>query len=212
VFDFLLLPEYAPFVVSFGMMLVLGVFELVSLLVGLSLTEHLGAALSTHFGLDHADGAHPGITGSCLSWLHVGRVPLLVILTLFLLGFSLAGVSLQCAAHVLVGSSLNMTIAIAMAVLASLLFTRHAGALIARFIPAVQSRALSENEFIGAVASMVGATASKGVPGQARFIDRFGQKHYLRVEPMKDDDRLSDGMRIVIVERASDSLFRAVAL
>jgi multisubunit Na+/H+ antiporter MnhC subunit len=206
----LLHPETAPFLFAIGLMVLLLLLELVTLLIGFSLTEHAGGLLSAHAGIDHdADGSDLGVFGQCLSWLHVGRIPLLVILTLLLVGFALAGLSLQYAIHACFGFMLNTSIASVIAAGGSLVFTRHVGALVARAVPAVQSSALSDAELVGLTGEIVGASALKGVPGQAKVVDRFGQAHYVRVEPASDADALHRGKRLVIVERVSDSLYRA---
>jgi hypothetical protein len=206
----LLQPGIEPFIVAIAVMALLLVLELVALLMGLGLTEHAGGLLASHAGLDHpADGADLGVGAQCLSWLHVGRVPLLVIVTLLLLGFSIAGLSLQYATHACFGVVLSAGIASAVAVPLALVFTHWVGGLAAGLMPSIQTSALSESEFIGLTGEIVGAQARHGVPGQARIIDRFGQTHYVRVEPMKPDEALSGGARVVIVERVSDSLYRA---
>jgi hypothetical protein len=206
----LLHPGIEPFIVAIAMMAFLLVLELVALLIGLGLTEHAGGLLASHAGLDHpAEGADLGAVAQCLSWLHVGRIPFLVIVTLLLLGFSIAGLTLQYAAQTCLGVMLSAPAASAVAIPVALVFTRCMGSIVARLMPSIQTSALSESEFIGLTGQIVGAEAKHGIAGQARIIDRFGQAHYIRVEPMNADEALAGGVRMVIVERVSDSLYRA---
>lgn len=195
------------------MMVALGIVELAALLIGFSLTERAGGLLVGHFGLDHADSdADIGAVGQCLAWLHVGRVPMLVVLTLILLGFSVGGLSLQYVVHACFGVMLSPSVAAVIAMPGALIITRHFGGLIGKYVPAVQSSALSEAEFVGSVAQIVTGIASKGMPTQARLVDRYGQPHYVRVEPRNEGMSLAKGMKVVLVEQISESLYFAVAL
>jgi hypothetical protein len=208
-----LLLDSAPFIVSIAMMLTIGALELIALLIGFSFTERAGGMLAAHFGLDpHGAEADAGLTGQCLAWLHVGRVPLLVVLILLLLGFSIAGLALQYAVHACFGVVVKPAIAVVFAIPCALFFAHRAGGFIGKFVPSIQSSALSEADFVGAVAQIVTGSASRGVAAQARLVDKFGQPHYVRVEPVSDDAILVRGIRIVLVEQVSSSLYLAVAL
>jgi hypothetical protein len=71
---------------------------------------------------------------------------------------------------------------------------------------------VSEASFIGMAAEIVTGEAVKGQPAEARLVDRFGQAHYVRVEPNSADERFVRGMRVAIVARKSESLYIARAL
>ncbi|OLL30951.1 hypothetical protein BTH42_14335 [Burkholderia sp. SRS-W-2-2016] len=209
----LLLPGQAPFVAALGLMIMIGIVEVVALLFGLSITEHAGNLLVSHFGIDHAEvNADLNVVGQFLSWLHLGRVPLLILLILFLLGFSVVGLLLQSLLYLLAGIQLPAALAIIAATFGSLPFIRFSGGVIARYLPPIESFAVSETDFVGLPAQIVTGEASVGNPAEARLRDRFGRTHYIRVEPDRADQILARGTTVAIVSRVSGSLYRAVAI
>lgn len=209
----LLLPGNAPFVTAIGLMIVIGALEGLTLLFGLSVTEHAGSLLVTHFGIDHSGAdADMGVVGQFLGWLHVGRVPLLVLLILFLLSFSVVGLLVQSLLHALAGFMLPPALASVMAALGALPLVRQAGGLVARYVPQTESSAVSEIDFIGLPAQIVTGEASVGTPAEARLVDRYGQPHYVRVEPDKAGQSFVRGTTVAIVSHVSGSLYRAVII
>lgn len=202
---------YAPFLAAIGLLFAIGILEGLALLLGLSVSEQAGSFLVTHFDLNHADAdVEIGAFGRFLGWLHVGRVPVLVLLTLLLLGFAMIGFLLQSALHAMAGFTLPPVAAAVLAACGALPFVRRAGAVIARSLPQVESSATSEREFIGRAARIVGGDASVGNAAEARFVDEFGQPHYLRVEPDVAGTTLVRGTIVLIVSRVSGSLYRAI--
>ena len=75
-------PELWPFSLAVGLLIGVAVAEAVALLIGASLLHWLGGDAA-----DHPDG----VPGGALGWLHFGRLPILVILVIFLTTFALAG-------------------------------------------------------------------------------------------------------------------------
>ncbi|AOZ10001.1 OB-fold-containig protein [Cupriavidus malaysiensis] len=215
----LLHPGYVPFVVAIGAMVAIGTLEALALLAGLTLTGHADHFLTAHLpgphaaaagALDAGEGGGAGIVGACLGWLHVGRVPLLMLLILFLTGFSIAGLLLQwllatATAHLLPGA-----VAAALATLAALPFVRGAGGLLVRYFPQDESSAVSESDFVGRVARITLGQASAEHPAGARLIDDHGRAHYIRVAPEDATQTLSRGQEVLVVARASGSLYRAI--
>jgi hypothetical protein len=207
----LMLPGNAPFVAAIGLMIVIGVLECVSMLMGLSLTEHAGNLLVLHFGLDHTDGGpDAGVVGQFLGWLHVGRVPLLILLILFLLGFSVVGLALQTSMQAVAGFMMPNGLAIVLAVLAALPFVRHTGKFFARVLPQTETTAVSEADFIGCTARIVTGEASPGNPAEARLVDEHGQQHYVRVEPDEAGRTFAKGTTVLLVSRISGSRYHAI--
>src|ERR1700732_4641817 len=90
--DILLAPEVRPFAVAAAIMVVLGGLELLTTLVGLSISELIGHDVAVD-----AD-SHTGIGGLFL-WINAGRVPLLILIILALGVFSIAGFLLQGITH-----------------------------------------------------------------------------------------------------------------
>lgn len=186
-----------------------------ALIVALALIEGLGMliALSPSTWLDHLMvDADPDVdTGldRVLGWLHLGRVPSLVLLVLFLAGYALFGYSLQAVVHGLFGAYLPAWVAGLLAVPPGLVTVRALGALIAQIIPRDETSAVSEQSLIGRTGTISGAAAQRGVAGQARVKDNHGRTHYLRVEPDVDDEVFEDGAEVLIVRKVG-SFYRCI--
>ncbi|AJG20384.1 Putative inner membrane protein [Cupriavidus basilensis] len=206
------MPGNAPFVVAIGLMVVIGVLEALALLLGLALSQQADSFLVTHFALDHTDAsaADASAIGQFLGWLHVGRVPLLMLVVLFLTGFAIVGLALQWVIAAVAGHLLPTALALVLATLGALPFVRATGGVVARYFPQDESSAISELDFVGRVAQVTLGEASAGNPAQARLVDEHGQAHYLRVEPDEPGQRFPRGEAVLIVARISGTLYRAI--
>ena len=91
-------PETLPFGVAVALIVAIAVLEGVGMLVALSPSNVIDDLLPQavpESGLDRV-----------LGWLHLGRVPALVLLLIFLLGYALFGYALQKVAFTLLGGFL----------------------------------------------------------------------------------------------------------
>jgi hypothetical protein len=191
-------PGNAPFLVAICMMVFIGALEGLSLLIGTGLLSHLDAFFAIH------------LDGGFLGWLHIGRVPLLVLIVLFLMGFAIVGLTLQWAVAGLVGVPLPPLLASLIATACAVPAVHLLGGQIARHIPRDETSAISEESFVGRVARLTAASAMVGQPGQARLTDEHGQTHYLLVVPDDPEVRFARDDSVLIVSRASGSLFHAI--
>jgi Inner membrane protein YqiJ, N-terminal/Inner membrane protein YqiJ, OB-fold len=191
----------APFLVAVALMIVIGALEGLSLIVGTGLSHHLDHLFGAHLDVDH-----PGVLG----WLHIGRAPILVLLVIFLMAFAISGLVLQWALNGVTGYPLPAWIASIFAAACALPVVRGLGGLIARAIPRDETTAVSEDSFVGRVARLTGESASEGRPAQAKLTDEHGQSHYFLVEPDAADVTFARGETILVVRRASSSLFKAI--
>ena len=128
-------PETWPFGVAFA------------LIVGIALVEGLGMLISLSPS-NWLDDLLPDVHGDSgldrvLGWLHLGKVPSLVLLVLFLTGYAVFGYSLQKVAHGLLGFYLPVWIAGLVAVAPGMATVRSLGALIAHIIPRDETSAVS---------------------------------------------------------------------
>lgn len=199
-------PGNAPFLVAICMMVFIGAIEGLSLLIGTGLLQHLDSFFAVH--LDQAGHVFPG--DGVLGWLHVGRVPVLVLLVLFLSGFAITGLILQWAVAGLVGAPLPPVIASLIAAAGAVSGVRLFGGQIARYVPRDETSAISEESFIGRVARLTAASAMAGQPGQAKLTDEHGRTHYLLVVPDDPEIQFTRDDAVLIVSRASGSLFHAI--
>jgi len=196
----------APFLVAICIMVVIGALEGLSMMVGVHLSHHLDSLFASH----PADAIHAQGADGVLGWLHVGRAPILVLIIIFLMGFAICGLLLQWATTGLVGRALPPLIASGIAVACAVPVVRVLGGLIARYVPRDETIAVSEDSFIGRVARLTAESAAAGRPGQAKLTDEFGQAHYLLVEPDGADLVFARGDAVLVVSRASGSVFRAI--
>lgn len=182
-------PANLPFSVALLVMLLIGAVEALGL--GLS-----AAHLDLHVD---ADG------GDLLGWLGFGRVPLLMLLVVFLALFGLAGLAIQQFA-----GPLSLWIAAPAAAAAALPLTGLGARGLARIVPQDETTAISLDSLVGRRGTITIGTARRGSPAQARVRDIHGQIHYVMVEPYDDDHAIGEG-ETVRLDRRDGNIFIAVA-
>jgi hypothetical protein len=194
--------ETLPFGIAFALVVAIGLIEGFGMLVSLSpsnLLDQLLPDIDGDTGLDRV-----------LGWLHIGKVPSLVLLLLFLAGYALFGYALQMVVHGLLGSYLPGWGAGVMAVPPAMATVRGLGALIAHIIPRDETSAVSELSLVGRVGTVSGGVARRGLAAQARVRDSHGRTHYLMVEPDLDDEVFQEGAQVLIVRKAG-AFYRCIA-
>ncbi|HEX5005700.1 MAG TPA: YqiJ family protein [Hyphomonadaceae bacterium] len=200
-------PGLAPFTIALLLMAFILAFELASALFGAPASELLDNALPD---LDaDAPDADPGPLGGLLSWLYVGRAPLLILLAAFLVAFGLTGLILQTVLKNIFGFHLWSWLAVVPAVAVALPFVRVVGRFFSRVLRQEESDAVSRQTFIGKVAVVVRGEARRGFPAEAKLRDLTGTTHYVLVEPDEDDGVFSSGSEVLLVEQAG-AVFRAI--
>ncbi|NHK27011.1 YqiJ family protein [Parvularcula flava] len=220
-------PATTPFAVAIVLMLIIAMVEIVGALMGTSASAALDSMLpdidvdmDVDFDgdvggpLDADAPAVPDAPGAgplsqLLGWLCVGKVPVLVLLIIFLTAFGLAGFVIQGLQMALLGMAIPSFLAAIPAFFAAMPVTRYAGLGFAMMIPKEQTEAVSQKLFIGKVATIVRGIAAKGSPAEAKLKDSFGQSHYILVEPDLDGETFSQADEIVIV-RQSGSIYQAI--
>jgi hypothetical protein len=195
-------PETLPFGVGFGLIVGIALFEGLGMLVSMSPSNLIDDWLPDVSG----DGALDRVLG----WLHVGRVPALVLLLLFLTGYVLFGYGLQMVAHGLFGGYLPAWMAGLLAVPSGMATVRGLGSLIAHIVPRDETSAVSEQSLVGRVGVVTAGGARRGLAAQARVRDALGRSHYLMVEPDIDDEVFEEGAQVLIVRKAG-AFYRCIA-
>lgn len=231
---FLLQSENLPFTVALGVMIGIALMEGVSLLaLGAGVSGFLddlvpdgspdfdtgidieadadidvGADVSVDAGGDFSIGS---AFARALGWLHVGKVPLLILLVCFLTEFGLMGLAIQgLASKFLDGVLLPGWIASIAAFFSALPMTRMIGGIIGKYMPNDETEAVSIDEFIGITAIITVGKAAENSAAEARLKDRFGQSHYIMVEPDIAGETFPMGAKVLVVRRAG-TIFRVVA-
>lgn len=189
-------PGGYAFVSALVLMLLIGGVQ------ALGLAGDMGVDLDAHADLDlHADmDGHVDLLG----WLGVGRLPLLMLLVLFLGVFGLVGLIGQQASHDLLGSYLPGYFAVPGALALGLPLTGGAARVLARILPHDETTAVSLDTLAGRPARIVTGRARTGSPARARVEDRYGQAHYVMVEPNNPTESFEEGETVLLVRREAD--------
>jgi YqiJ-like protein len=194
--------ETFPFGVSLALIVAIALLEGLGMLLSLSPSNLIDHALPEI----HAESALDRVLG----WLHVGKMPALVILVLFLAGYTVFGYALQMVSHGLFGAYLPGWVAGLLAVPSGMATVRGLGALIAHIIPRDESSAVSELSLIGRAGIVSSGAARRGWAAQARVRDSHGRTHYLMVEPDIDDEIFEEGAQVLIVRKVG-AFYRCIA-
>ena len=197
VIDILLAPEVRPFAVAAAIMAVLGGIELLTTLVGFSISELLGTDVNVQ-----AD-SHNGL-GGLLLWINAGRLPLLILLVLAFGVFSIEGFLLQGVAH-MVGTAVPVAIATLVAAAGSIPVIRTTSRGIARIIPRDETYAVSDDDFVGKIAMVSVGPLDQGLPGRVRLKDVFGNWHTVSARASRDSPALAVGASVLLVDRDAKS-------
>jgi hypothetical protein len=195
--DILLAPDVRPFAVAAAIMVVLGGIELLTTLVGFSISEFLGKDVAVE-----AD-SHNGL-GGLLLWINAGRLPLLILIILAFGVFSIEGFLLQGIAHA-AGTALPVSIAALAATAGSIPVIRITSRGIARIIPRDETYAVSDADFVGKVAMVSVGPLDQGLPGRVRLKDVFGNWHTVSARASRDSPALAVGTSVLLVDRDARS-------
>ncbi len=145
-----------------------------------------------------------------LNWLGFGRVPLMVLLVVFLGSFGSTGLLIEQACHDLFGTRLSPLFAVPAALAASVPLTALGARLLAKLLPRDETSAVSLDSLVGEYARIITGRAAAGSPARARVEDRHGQPHFVMVEPNSQDQVFEEGEAILLVRR-EENLFRAIS-
>jgi membrane protein implicated in regulation of membrane protease activity len=174
-----------------------------AILVGLAVIEGAGLLFgsSTSHWLDNVLPDLPDSIEGPLGWLHLGRVPLLVLFILFLAGFAVAGYVIQATVHGISGLLLPAWLASIPALLAGVSTLSGVGALIAKVAPGDETTAVSEQSLIGRAAVVTSGTARHGLAAEAKVRDSHGRMHYVMVEPDIGGQTFEPGASVLLVRK-----------
>jgi hypothetical protein len=205
---FLVADGNLPFTTALVLMLAIGALEAVSMLAGATLSGAIENLVPTDLVAEAPD-VDGGSLAQLLGWLRVGQVPVLMLLVIFLTAFGLIGLTLQAVVGTVLPFLLPGWVASLPAFVLALPTMRATGGLIARIIPRDETDAVSEESFIGRVATVTLGRATSGSPAQARLRDQHGQTHYVMVEPDEPDETFETGRQVILVRRQG-AVFRAI--
>lgn len=191
---FLLAEGNFAFVVAVVLMLLIGLVQAVGFGVDMDSDLHVEGDL--HFDF--------------LSWLGVGRLPLLMLIVIFLAIFGIGGLALQQLLRDLAGGPLPTLAAVPAVGIAALPVTGVAARLLAPILPRDFTTAVPLDVLVGSSAQIVTGRARSGSPARARAEDHHGQVHYIMVEPDNAGQVFEEGERVLLVRREGEC-FRAIS-
>lgn len=194
---FLLSPDNVPFVAALVLMLLIGAVE----------ASGLGGGLAAADGIEGLDADANIETPSLLSWINVGRLPLLMLIVVFLFAFGMTGLIGQRIVAAVLGQPGPWFLAAPLAFAVALPVTRVFGRGVARIMPRDETSAVSRDTLVGRVAVIVTGDASHGGAAQARVRDEHGQAHYVMVEPDNAVDVFPQGSSVLLVRHAGAKYF-----
>ncbi|KRQ03137.1 OB-fold-containig protein [Bradyrhizobium manausense] len=194
-------PEVRPFAIAAAMILIVGTLEVVTMLVGASLSEMLGTSI------DFSHSSDNGVINA-ISWINVGGVPLLIFLLLALGAFSITGFLIQDVARMVAGP-LPASVASLAAVVVSVPLVRGASRGIARIIPKDESYVIGLGHLVGRVGEVVVGPLDQGPPGRVSVADIHGNRHFVLAVAAPDSAPLPQGTLVLLVDRV-DTRFVAV--
>jgi hypothetical protein len=196
VIDTLLAADVRPFTVAAAIMIVLAGIELLTTLVGFSISHAVGKEIDF-------DAGHNAVAGLVL-WFNAGRVPLLILILLTLGIFSIEGFFLQAIAHG-VGIALPAWSAALAAMIGTILLVRITSRGISRIIPRDETYAVNDADFVGRVAEVSIGPLDQGLPGRVRLKDVFGNWHSVPARASHDSNALAVGASVLLVDRDAKS-------
>ena len=195
--DILLAPDVRPFAIAAALMAALGGIEVLTMVVGFSVGQLIGA----DFALE---AEHDSAIGGLFLWINAGRLPLLILVILALGEFAIGGFFLQGIAHI-AGMAIPVGIAALAVAAASVPVIRFTSRGIAQIIPRDESYAVNDDDFVGKVAEVAIGPLDQGLPGRVRLKDVFGNWHSVPARASADSKPLPVGASVLLVDRDSKS-------
>ena len=216
--ELLTAPGNLPFAIALGFVAALALLQVVALMLGgpigigdgdfdANIDLDLDGDIDGDLDLD-GDGVG-GLAGA-LDWMGVGRLPLSILLTLWAAGFGLSGLAIQEFALSSTGARLPMLLPSLLALGLSFPILKLSGAILRPIIPRDETEAVTTQSLLGSEGEIVVGVARRGRPAQARVKDKWGNAHYVQVEPDSDVDEFAAGAKVLLLKR-QDHIFRVIA-
>ncbi|WP_164118263.1 YqiJ family protein [Sphingorhabdus sp. Alg239-R122] len=205
-FDFWLLDENLIFTGALLLMIALGVLQAIGL--G-DLSPDLDVDLDIDMDMD-ADFDASGPADGLLAMLGLGRLPLMMLLVLFLALFGMIGLAGQQFIENLTGALLSPWLAAPIAAVTALPLTGLLSRPLSRIIPQDETTAVNVGSLIGRFAVIQTGRAQTGSPARAKVTDVHGHHHYIMVEPDNAGQILNEGEEVLLTAREGRK-FRAIS-
>lgn len=215
--------QNAAFLATAVITLIIAAVEIISLLLGLGVSELVDDMLPDIGDLDlNLDGGPDGSLDTetpemesnffvdALAWLNVGRVPFLVLLMAFLTLFTLAGYGLQLLTASILPFYLPAVIAAPVALVAAIPATRWTSRGLGRVVPREESYATGNDDLVGRLATVSLGPVTRRAAGKAKVADQHGNLHFVRVRAARRGVEFQTDATVLLVGYKR-SLFEVIA-
>jgi hypothetical protein len=198
---FLVAQANIPFSIALAIVVLMGMFELIAMIAGLSIFSALENWLSLDLDADvDTSVSVTGMTG-LLGWLCLNRLPLLIWFVLALSSFAIAGYVINFISLQLSAGLLPQLFTVPFALILTCISSHYIGNGIANILPKNETSAVSIDTLVGCVGTITQGRAIKGMPTEALVRDAFEQKHYVLVEPEEAGIAFVTGVNVVLLAR-----------
>lgn len=222
--DIVLLPESSAFTISIQIVLILFVVEIIDLvfiggilgtamdnLIDFDLDADVDSDFDTDLDADLDADLEPSFAHRLLSWLYVGKVPIMVLTIILLTSFGLIGWALQYGVYMILGGPLPSLIAVFASLFIGLIATHYIAMPLARFMPSDESYAVDANLLVGLTAKITQGTARRDLSARAVVSTENGTMN-VQVIPAEEGVSYPRGTRVVLQKKlpAEYDLFEVV--
>jgi len=226
--EILLVPEAIVFAVCLAVVAGLFVLEILTALVGgsilgvgsdapdidldvdadfdFSAETSGGLALGGDDTIPEIDTGDAGTSG-IFTWIGARDVPFLIWLVSFLTMFGLFGLVIQSVCMGIFGAPLPILPACAAAFVPALGMTRVIANWVALLMPKTESTAMRVRHLGGSHGTITQGTAARGRPAEVKIKDRHGNIHYMRVEPLYDNETIEQGRDVILIRKRGDKFY-----
>lgn len=198
------------FLLSFVLAVGIAAFEGIAQLLGYSLARVVEDIMPmSNDAQRYAGNRNKRVSLS--GWLCLDRLPVLVWATLWLLGFSLGGMSFNFILSLSLALEPSFLLSIPVSVLMALSVCRISAPYLSRKLPHANTFHEEHTALNGLVAKVVDSIATTQRPAKAVCRDQFGYQHTVLVMPVEHGVQIKPGELVVLVEERQ-SVWLAVAL
>lgn len=190
-------PGVQPFAIAALVMAGLVGIEILTALIGVSLSEMIGKEVALPHDYGDAD---QGVLGGALSWVNPSGVPVLILIIVALATFSATGYALQAVVGAVL-APLPASAASLAAFFAALPLTRASTRAIARVIPRDETYAVGPDDLVGRVADVTLGPLDQGPAGRVKVQDRYGNWHFPMARAAVGEAPIPVGAQVLLVDR-----------
>jgi len=195
------------FSTAIAIVFIIGVLEGVLSLIGAGMSSMLDSIMpELDIEIDMPDS---GIStfSEVFGWLNKGRVPMLMIVLTFLTSFGLIGLITQFIWFSISGSYLYTLLVLPIAIIGSLPVVRIFSVILSKIMPRDETTAISTDQFIGGICTIVSGKASSTNFVEAKFKDQFNETHYIMVKSLNENETFEAKSEAFIHSKISEKRF-----